>query len=96
MPLVSSRIKDSLVFPRPEPPDPGQYVEIADGILWLRISLPFRLNHINVYLIEDGGGWAVLDTGIDNVAARRFFARQGLSNTALRFSEVLGSTEGVR
>jgi len=35
-------------------------------VLWLRIPLPFRLNHVNIYLIEDNGGWAVLDTGIAN------------------------------
>lgn len=59
-----------LVYPAPEPPAPGKTVEIAPGILWARIPLPFRLNHINVYLIEDGGGWAVLDTGIGNDATR--------------------------
>src|SRR6478735_3800491 len=59
-----------LVFPAPEPPAPGQIIEIAPGILWARIPLPFRLNHINVYLIDDGRGWAVLDTGIGNDATR--------------------------
>jgi ribosomal protein S18 acetylase RimI-like enzyme len=38
----------------------------------------------------------VLDTGIDNIAAQRFYARQGLRNTALRFSEVLGLRDDVR
>ena len=41
-------------------------LELAPGVLWLRIPLPFRLNHVNIYLIEDNGGWAVLDTGIAN------------------------------
>src|SRR5204863_2731832 len=59
-----------LVFPMPEPPASGQAVEVAPGILWARIPLPFRLNHINVYLIDDGKGWAVLDTGIGNDATR--------------------------
>jgi glyoxylase-like metal-dependent hydrolase (beta-lactamase superfamily II) len=54
----------------PEPPRPGETVEIAPGILWARIPLPFRLDHINVYLIEDGAGWAVLDTGIGNDATK--------------------------
>jgi len=43
---------------------------MAPGILWARIALPFRLNHINVYLIDDGDGWAILDTGIGNDATR--------------------------
>ena len=39
---------------------------MAPGVLWIRVPLPFRLNHINIYLIDDGDGWAVLDTGIAN------------------------------
>jgi glyoxylase-like metal-dependent hydrolase (beta-lactamase superfamily II) len=60
----------ALAYPVSEPPAPGAIVEIAPGILWARIPLPFRLDHINVYLIEDGGGWAVLDTGLGNDATR--------------------------
>jgi glyoxylase-like metal-dependent hydrolase (beta-lactamase superfamily II) len=54
----------------PEPPAAAQPVEIAPGILWVRVPLPFRLDHINVYLIDDGDGWAILDTGIGNDATR--------------------------
>jgi glyoxylase-like metal-dependent hydrolase (beta-lactamase superfamily II) len=61
---------NDVAFPAPEPPQTGEVIEIAPGILWARIPLPFRLNHINVYLIEDGEGWAVLDTGIGNDATR--------------------------
>ena len=59
-----------LVFPHSKPPIEGQVVEVAPGILWTRIPLPFRLNHVNVYLIDDGDGWAVLDTGIDDAPTR--------------------------
>jgi glyoxylase-like metal-dependent hydrolase (beta-lactamase superfamily II) len=68
--MLTKTDKGSLTFPAPEPPPTGQVTEIAPGILWARIPLPFRLNHINVYLIEDGEGWAVLDTGIGNEATR--------------------------
>jgi glyoxylase-like metal-dependent hydrolase (beta-lactamase superfamily II) len=60
----------TLKFPETEPPAPGEVKEMAPGILWARIPLPFRLNHINVYLIDDGDGWAILDTGIGNDATR--------------------------
>ena len=53
-----------LTLPFAEPPEIGQVREVAPGILWTRIPLPFRLDHVNIYLIEDGDGWAVLDTGI--------------------------------
>lgn len=51
-------------FPYPEPPANGEFLEIAPGILWLRMPLPYRLDHVNIYLIEDGDGWCVLDAGI--------------------------------
>ena len=44
--------------------------EVAPGILWLRLALPYRLDHVNVYLIEDGAGFAVLDTGLDDAPTR--------------------------
>ena len=69
-PEQSSKAGSGLIYPAPEPPEPGKAIEIAPGILWARIPLPFRLNHINVYLIDDGDGWAVLDTGIGNDATR--------------------------
>jgi len=59
-----------LVFPHSGPPPAGTVMEVAPGILWTRIALPFRLDHVNIYLIDDGDGWAVLDTGISNTATR--------------------------
>lgn len=67
---MNAPLESTLQFPVAEPPAPGKLIEIAPGILWARIPLPFRLDHINVYLIEDGDGWAVLDTGIGNDATR--------------------------
>ena len=61
---------EPLFFPHAEPPAPGAVVETARGVLWTRLALPFQLNHINIFLIEDGDGWAVLDTGINNAATR--------------------------
>jgi len=61
-----------LRFPWPRHPGPDQLLEIRPGILWARFKLPFRLNHINIYLIADGQGWAVVDTGFgdkDSIAA---------------------------
>jgi glyoxylase-like metal-dependent hydrolase (beta-lactamase superfamily II) len=61
---MSSLAPSSLSFPHAEPPEPGTLVEIAPGILWLRLALPFLLDHVNIYLIEEEEGWAVLDTGL--------------------------------
>lgn len=54
--------------PRSEPPDPGTAVEIAPGILWIRLPLPLRLNHVNVYALEDGDGWTIVDAGYGDAA----------------------------
>ena len=59
-----------LVFPRPIPPQPGELVDTAPGIRWLRLALPFALDHVNIYLIDDGDGWAVLDTGVADLRTR--------------------------
>jgi glyoxylase-like metal-dependent hydrolase (beta-lactamase superfamily II) len=48
---------------------------VAPGIRWARLPLPFRLDHVNVYLIEDDGGVAILDTGIDDRACRGAWAK---------------------
>ena len=47
-------------------PANGTTIEIAPGLLWLRLALPFRLNHVNVYLVDDGDGWLLGDTGPGN------------------------------
>src|SRR5882757_4027474 len=54
----------ALTFPHAAPPAPGEIARIADGVLWFRLKLPFQLNHVNIYLIEDDAGWLVLDTGL--------------------------------
>jgi len=53
----------SLEFPLATPPTPGETVPVAPGIYWLRMRLPFALNHINLWLIEDGPGWTIVDCG---------------------------------
>jgi glyoxylase-like metal-dependent hydrolase (beta-lactamase superfamily II) len=54
----------ALNFPMAEPPPAGTCREVAPGVRWLRMPLPFALDHINLWLVEDGDGWAIIDTGI--------------------------------
>ncbi len=51
-------------------PEPGQPREVAPGIFWLRMPLPFKLDHINLWLLADGDGWTIVDTGIDRPEVR--------------------------
>lgn len=59
-----------LEFPVPGPPDPGEAREVAPGVLWLRMPLPFALDHINLWLLADGEGWTQVDCGYGDAATR--------------------------
>jgi len=52
------------------PPEIGKSVEIIPGLRWLRMPLPFLLGHINLWLLEDEGSWAIVDTGLFTQATR--------------------------
>jgi glyoxylase-like metal-dependent hydrolase (beta-lactamase superfamily II) len=60
----------TLEFPHTQPPVPGTLIDIAPGVQWFRLPLPYRLDHVNIYLIKDDDGWTVLDTGLGTDACR--------------------------
>ena len=51
-------------------PPVGQSIEVAPGVRWLRMRLPFALDHINLWLLRDQfngvDGWTIVDCGIAN------------------------------
>ena len=51
-------------------PEPGEVIPLADGVGWTRLPVPGPLNHINIWLLEDEGGVAIVDTGLDIPPAR--------------------------
>jgi len=51
-------------MPWPEPPANGQAIEVAEGVLWIRLPLPMALDHVNVYALDDGDGWTLVDSGV--------------------------------
>lgn len=53
-----------------EAPEFGCLVELRPGVFWLRLPLPFRLDHVNLYLLEDRDGFAIVDTGLANDVSR--------------------------
>lgn len=67
---ATPRERDGLKYPFPSKPEPGKTVEVAPGIHWIRLPLPFQLNHINVWALEDGEGWAIVDTGVASSASK--------------------------
>lgn len=46
-------------------PREGSLFEVAGGVFWLRMPLPMALNHINLWVLEDEDGWAIVDTGLN-------------------------------
>ncbi|MBV8165966.1 MAG: MBL fold metallo-hydrolase [Alphaproteobacteria bacterium] len=52
-----------LDFPWADPPAPGATITVAPGVHWVRMPLPFRLNHINLWLLDDGARTTVVDCG---------------------------------
>jgi len=44
-------------------PAPGGMLEVAPGVHWVRMPLPFALDHINLWVLEDGEGLTLVDTG---------------------------------
>src|SRR5579864_6409168 len=65
--------REALSYPFAAPPEPGDALEVAPGVHWLRMRLPMAaLNHINLWALEDRAGWTLIDTGMqteDTVAA---------------------------
>ncbi len=55
-------------------PAPGQPLEVAPGIHWVRMPLPFALDHINLWLLRDEidgqAGWTIIDCGIADATIR--------------------------
>ncbi len=71
MTQTSSRVRTAFATP----PAAGEWQEVAEGVFWARVALPFRLNHVNVYLIDDGSSWNIVDTGIANKHAEETWDR---------------------
>ena len=66
----TGQVRDRLSFPWAEAPQPGHTREVAPGVFWLRMPLPFKLDHINLYLLRHEHGWVVVDTGLNTPQSR--------------------------
>ncbi len=61
-------------YPFEVPPAPGAAIEVADRILWARLPLPMKLDHVNVFALDDGDHWTIVDTGFNSKTTRRIWA----------------------
>ncbi len=68
---MTDRFPDNgISHPWPAPPDQGQATEVAEGVFWMRLPLPMLPDHVNVYALDDGDGWTIVDTGLDTQKVR--------------------------
>lgn len=59
-----------LRYPLQDLPEPGDARPLAPGMLWARLPVPGPLRHINVWLLDDGDGWTLVDTGMNTAESR--------------------------
>src|SRR5882672_8299618 len=61
----------SLQYPFPDTPLAGSTLEVAAGVRWISMPLPFQLDHINLWWIAD----TIIDTGIGNETTRALWEK---------------------
>ena len=74
-PAQTEQHHHTLSFPWETPPENGEWQTIADGVVWLRMPLPFSLDHINLYLLRHADGWVIVDTGLGTKQTREVWER---------------------
>jgi len=67
--------KTGIRYPWETPPAEGEAIKIAEGVLWMRLPLPMALDHVNIYALDDGDGWTIVDTGFDSKRSRSIWKK---------------------
>lgn len=68
------QLREELIYPVARP-EPGVPLEIAPGVFWLRMPIPIKgLDFINLWLLTDGPGWTLVDSGLDTPELRAIWA----------------------
>lgn len=62
-------------YPFDTPPDEGKAQEVAPGVLWMRLPLPMALDHVNIFALDEGDSWTIIDTGFDSKRGRAIWER---------------------
>ncbi len=73
--MVNTQTPAGIRTPFDTPPDEGEVVEVADGVLWIRLPLPMALDHVNCYAIDEGDSWAIIDTGFSSKRGRAIWQK---------------------
>jgi glyoxylase-like metal-dependent hydrolase (beta-lactamase superfamily II) len=69
--VIPDHPRPKLVYPFENGPQiGGDALDVAAGVKWLRMPLGGPLGFINVWAIDEGDGWAIVDTGMGGIATR--------------------------
>lgn len=60
---------------------------VAEDVYQVRLPLPFRLNHVNCYLLREDGGWTLVDTGLNWPEAQTVW-QAALAELAIGFADI--------
>jgi glyoxylase-like metal-dependent hydrolase (beta-lactamase superfamily II) len=77
---VLNPLEAQLLYPLDEKlPAPATRLEVAPGLFWIRMPLPFALDHVNLWLLRDHfdgrDGWTLIDCGIADATIRGLWER---------------------
>ena len=61
--------------PWEHPPEEGETIEVAKGVHWIRLPLPMKLDHVNVFALRETDGWTIIDTGFASKRGREIWRR---------------------
>ncbi|PTM45787.1 glyoxylase-like metal-dependent hydrolase (beta-lactamase superfamily II) [Sphingomonas aerolata] len=73
-------------------PEPGNVFRIAPGVDWVRLKIPGPLRHVNCWMLADGDGDALVDTGMNTPEARdAWTAILAGPKSGVRITRVIGT-----
>ncbi len=70
---MHAKVETEIKYLFEAPPEPGARRELLPGVTWVRVPLPFVLNHVNCWLLDDethDGAMTLIDTGADKPETR--------------------------
>ena len=62
--MLHEPVIEPIAYEFADTPEPGQTMQLQAGVTWLRMPLPFALSHINLWILDDDDGVALVDTGV--------------------------------
>jgi glyoxylase-like metal-dependent hydrolase (beta-lactamase superfamily II) len=71
--MAEGSLREAITYPVEAGPAPGTSMEVAPGVRWVRMPLPFPPDHINLWLLADGDAWTIVDTGLFREEAQGFW-----------------------